>query len=403
MALDYATVKQCRVCGSVALADVWAQAQQPLAGTYLEEGQLGQEPRLPLTVAYCRACTHVQLREVMPAEVYRTYRFVGTGSAGYRDHLEAVAESFVHQHGIRGKRVLELGCNNGHLLKLLRDRGGNEVCGFEPSTALARECQRDGLQVHNEFFGSKTAATCPLKPVDLIVVRHVLEHIDDLQDFVGAMRSVMAPAGGGLVLIEVPDLDSILIKKHFSHFYHEHISYFSAAALAKLMAAHGFVAVEQRIVDIHGGSLYAVFKALPAAKTESSAQPAPTLEALQGFVTDAQRSFEELRVFLEDLRGGYRKVVGYGAAQRTTTICSLAGLTARHVDYFVDKNPHLTGLYVPGIRLPIHAPQRLQADRPDVLVLFATSFEREIMQEQEAFRKAGGRFVQLFPHPRIVQ
>ncbi|MBI4491941.1 MAG: hypothetical protein HY690_04015, partial [Chloroflexi bacterium] len=90
------------------------------------------------------------------------------------------------------------------------------------------------------------------------------------------------------------------------------------------------------------------------------------------------------------------------AAQRTVVTCSLAGLTGEHIGWLVDKNPYLHGLYTPGAHLRIDSPDRLRREEVDALVIFASSFEAEIVLEQRAFAQQGGRFISLFPEPRYL-
>jgi SAM-dependent methyltransferase len=105
--------------------------------------------------------------------------------------------------------VLEIGCNDGRLLRYLRDDGQKEVFGYEPAAVLRQACVNENLLVTGSFFSLDTVAECPITPVDAILVRHVLEHVDDLPLF---LRGIVAAlrGGGGLLILEVPDVASML-------------------------------------------------------------------------------------------------------------------------------------------------------------------------------------------------
>jgi SAM-dependent methyltransferase len=392
-------IEACRASGSTDLVDFLHFPALPVAGTYVTPGGEGQEALLPLTLAYCPDSALVQLREIFPPEIYANYRFVGTGSTSYTAHLEWCAADLMDRHGVRGKRVLELGCSNGRLLGLLRDRGDNAVFGYEPSTELQRECERAGIPSTNSFFSTSTLDRIPALPVDAVVVRHVMEHIDDPNDFVAAIGRVLAPEG--VAIIEVPDLRSILDRKLYAHFYHEHVAYYSPESLARLFARHGFEVVEHRVVDIHGGSLYAAFRRA-AGPAGPVAADGITLETCRAFAGELTRYFATLRDFFEAQRAAGVRIAGYGAAHRTTVMCSLARLGTEHVAYLVDRNPHLHGLKTPQAHLPISPPARLAQEPTDAVALFASSFEREILEEQRAFAERGGRFISLLPTPRYL-
>ncbi len=398
----YETRDVCRACGNDHINFPIKFDELPLAGTYVEAHERGSEPSLPMHVGICERCGFVQLREVVLPEVYTGYRFVGTASSGYRGYLDALAEELVERHGLKGKRVVELGSSNGYLLGLLRDRGQNEVFGYEPSHELRVSSQEAGLQVTGSFFGPDTTGELPFGGVDAVVVRHVLEHIDDIDGFIGAISDVV-PAGG-LLVIEVPDLDSILERKNYFHFYHEHLSYFTAASLSSLVQRHGFNVTGQKVVEIHGGSLLVFCER--EGSDPGAAQQSDVAAAINHFTTFADGLsvyLDSLAKFIGEAGASGARVAGYGAAQRTTNACGMAGLGQEHIEYLVDKNEHIQGYYTPGAHLLIDVPDRLRKAAPDIIVLFASSFEQEIMQELGAWAEDGGQFISLHPTPRFIQ
>ncbi|MBI4491383.1 MAG: methyltransferase domain-containing protein, partial [Chloroflexi bacterium] len=327
---DLRTLRQCRSCGGN-LVDFLGYDRVPVAGTYLSESDLDHEPLLPLTVALCEDCKLVQLREVLPDHVYRSYRFVGTGSAGYRAHLEWVAESLVARWGMRNRRILEIGCSDGYLLAQVRARGDNWVFGYEPSLHLRQACARANIPVSDAFFSARTVDRCPILPVDVVIVRHVLEHVDDLHDFLCGVTAALAPPG--ILVIEVPDIIATMRTGPYSQFYHEHLSYFGPTSLHRLLAQHGLHVLERTLVDVHGGSRYVVCSRANGLQAADAPPDEPDLDLSQAsaFAARVQAYFRGLREFVEAQRLSGTRLAGYGAAQRTVVTCSLAGLTGEHI------------------------------------------------------------------------
>jgi len=394
-------IDQCRMANSKELIDFLKFPPLPIAGTYINSDEEIIEQLLPMTVCYCPDSGLVQLREKFPPEIYIDYHFVGTVSDSYVSHLNQCALELANEYGIRGKRVLEIGCSNGYLLGKLRDMG-NEVFGYEPSLKLHKLCEASGIPSVSSFFSKTGLSICPFDKADALIARHVLEHIDDLTDFVHAIDQILA--ADGIVLIEVPDLNSILDRKLYAHFYHEHVNYFSIHSLVALFATIGLVPVSHRVVEIHSGSIYVIFKrkckSIVAISTESAREI--TEQSCRMFAEELQAYYKRLNDFMTTQKKKGLRLAGYGAAHRSTVMCGLGELGQEHFDYLVDKNPHLSGLKMPQTHLPIYSPEMLLTDMPDAVAIFATSFENEVITEQAEYIRRGGRFISLLPEVRDV-
>jgi novobiocin biosynthesis protein NovU len=391
----------CRSCGSNSLTYPIEFENLPVAGTYLTAQEIGSEPTLPMSVGICNSCGLVQLKEVISPSIYSSYQFVGSVSEGYRNHLQALSTDLVERWGMRGKRVVEIGASDGYLLRTIRDKGQNDAFGYEPSNALRSLCDEAGLDVTGSFFGPQTVHELPFAEADSVIVRHVLEHIDDLDGFVGAAEKIISP--DGLLVIEVPDLDSILRKDHYFHFYHEHLTYFTLGTLSSLVRRYGFIIKEHKVVDIHGGSLL-VFctrgREQHATVHQSSTTP---VDRFMTFASSMDSYIDSLKEFVAETNETGSPMSGYGAGELATNACGMAGLGTDQINYLVDKNERLRGYYTPGSHLLIDTPERLRSGDTEILLLFASSHEREVMQEQSVWSSNGGRFVSLHPTLRFIE
>src|SRR3954447_13284648 len=200
----------------------------PVPGIYPERASESVELQVPLRVVQARGSGFVQLAHRFDDSVYADYGFAAATSTAYRAHLEwfagAVADAFP-----RDAAVLEVGCGDGTLLSLLEARGFGDRIGIDPGRAAAG-CGR--ADVVSGYFPDDLPPAHHERDYDLIVLRHVLEHIEEPGPFVAALAARLRPDGE--LWIEVPDLDATLERDLWSNFYPLHCNYFAAPTLDRL-------------------------------------------------------------------------------------------------------------------------------------------------------------------------
>lgn len=391
----------CRVCFAQLHEELIAFDNLPVAGTYVSPSDLGPDPVFPLTLLRCTNCGLVQLRESLAPSFYKQYSFMSGVADGYKNHLSAIA---VHlgEHWQPGTRVLEVGCSDGTLLHMLSGFGFS-VAGFEPATSPAKVALEKGLAVSNQFLNADSAKRSGLEPAKIVIIRHVLEHIDDF-DAIFAGIDLLA-SRDAMLLIEVPDLNSTVKKSIFSNVYHIHPCYFDAETMSALLARHGWQPVGSTTVNTFGGSLLVWAQregsdalnrtTLTFEDISCGAAGGSTRERLEKFVIDWKTAAHATREFFDRLRDRGANVAGYGAAERTTSLMGVTGLDRSHISVVFDRNPNLVGRALPGNRIPIMDPETIGDHDLEYLAIFAQSFQEEIVSQQKSFLDAGGKFISL--------
>ena len=195
----------------------------------------------------------------------------------------------------------------------------------------------------------------------------------------------------------------------FDTVYHEHLCYFSATALRGLFARQGLHLNDVERIAIHGGSLriFVQKQDAPSARLLAMLEEERRIgldraDVFQAFAARVAAVGEELRGLLRRLRAEGKRIAGYGAAAKGTILLNFFRIGAEDLLWIADKNPHKHGLYVPGMKVPIVGPERIEADRPDYLLVLPWNHREEIMRQQADFARAGGRFIIPIPQPRIV-
>jgi len=213
----------------------------------------------------------------------------------------------------------------------------------------------------------------------------------------------------GVAVIEAPYVKDLIDHGEFDTIYHEHLCYFSVTALKNLFERHGLYLNRVEPLAIHGGSLR-LFVEKQDRPSESVLRYLGQEKQLglnrYGYFADFSARViqirNELSTLLRDLKKRGASIVGYGAAAKGTIMLNYVGIGRDVLDYVVDRNVHKQGRYVPGVRLPIAAPEKILAEQPDYVLILPWNFKDEIMSQQAEYRRRGGRFIVPVPRPAIL-
>jgi 2-polyprenyl-3-methyl-5-hydroxy-6-metoxy-1,4-benzoquinol methylase len=392
----YSEISRCRSCGANDFRSCYEVAPIPVAGIYYDKSGQPTDVRAPMTLLCCRSCGLVQLKETINPDIYQEYSFVGNSAAGYEQYLKGLATELSVDWDVKGKQVFEIGANNGILLGYLSKIGGNDVSGVEPSRKLCDEANASGVRVHRGYFNAHFADQHMRHTFDCVIIRHVLEHIHDLNETVRAVKRIMK--ADALLVVEVPDIESIVKENIFSNIFHEHLSYFSFSSLNHLMARHGFAVVRRKNVETHGGSLLLVYRA-GASGQQSGAL---TIESLDGFSAKARAYYTAVRNAITSLVGEGNVVHGYGASHRTFILLGNAGLDVSTIPVIYDNNRFLHNKRLNGLHSLVKPKESLREGNPGAVVIFASSYEDEIRRSLKNDFDFQGRVLSV-RYERIVR
>jgi hypothetical protein len=387
----------------------------PLANALLSDGQLGQpEARYPLDLVFAPESALLQLTlSVPPERLFSEYVYFSSFSNGMLENAKAIVTRLIRERHLGPDSLaLEVASNDGYLLQYYK-QAGVPVLGVEPAANVARAAVDErGIPTRTEFFGRETAQRLVAEGIraDVIHANNVLAHVPDLNGFVEGLRLVLK--GDGVAVVEVPYVKDMLDRCEFDTIYHEHLSYFSLTSLQRLFSRHAMAIFDVEHLPIHGGSLR-IFAA-PSRPGRAPASRVPALLAEEAgwgvgepaayvdFAQRVERLRTDLRALLARLKHDGKRLAAYGAAAKGAVLLNYCGIGPETLGYVVDRSTVKQGRYMPGVHLRIEAPERLQVDRPDCVLLLAWNFADEIMEQQAEYRRGGGQFVIPVPTPRVV-
>ena len=408
------TISACRSCGEPSLAPVVDLGRTPLANALLDPAAPLDEPTFPLVLVLCPRCSLLQITEtVKPDILFRNYLYRSSFSDSFLHHARAIAERMASGRRLGPQSlVVEVASNDGYLLRWYKELGV-PVLGIEPATNIARIAEQErGIPTLNEFFGMAVAERLAGegRRADVIHANNVLAHVADLNGFVAGFRRLVKD--DGVVVSESPYARDFLDHTEFDTIYHEHLCYYSLTALDHLFRRHDLLIVDAERLTVHGGSLRITATPERAGAVRSAAVDRLLAEESAAGVADptAHRGFggrvtqirDDLRALVTRLRHEGRTIAAYGAAAKGATLLNYAGIGNDSLLFVADRSTLKQGRLMPGARLPIVATEEILARRPDYLLILAWNFAEEIMQQQEAFRSAGGRFIVPIPNVRVV-
>jgi 2-polyprenyl-3-methyl-5-hydroxy-6-metoxy-1,4-benzoquinol methylase len=404
----------CRFCGAPLTQSLADLGSTPLSNSYLKASDLERmEPTYPLHARVCGSCFLVQLESFeSPEHIFGDYAYFSSYSDSWLAHARDYAAMATRRFGLNaGSRVVEIASNDGYLLRWFRD-GGIPVLGIEPAANVAKVAEANGIPSRVLFFGRATARLLADagETADLTAANNVLAHVPDINDFVAGFAIVLKPQG--VSTFEFPHLLKLMEHRQFDTIYHEHFSYLSLTTVNKIFAAHGLRVFDVEEVPTHGGSLRVFACRADAAHAETPAVAALLAREEAFGLTDLKRyaAFQEevkavkrdLLAFLIEAKRAGKRVAGYGAPAKGNTLLNYCGVRGDFLDFTVDRSPHKQDTWLPGTRIPVHAPEKIREEKPDYLLILPWNLRDEVMAQMAHIREWGGRFVVPIPEVTVL-
>ncbi len=405
---------RCRFCDAPLREFAVDLGLSPLSNALLRREQLAERERVYHLRPYvCEACWLVQLPEfASPETIFSDYVYFSSYSSSWMRHVEDYAASMLERCKLNADSlVVEIGSNDGHLLRAFVRRE-IPVLGVEPAANVAAAANSSGVRTEAVFFGALAAERLRSSygAADLIAGNNVLAHVPQLNDFVDGLRCLLKPSG--TITIEFPHLLRLIEETEYDTIYHEHFSYFSLAVVLRIFAAHGLAVYDVEELATHGGSLrifatHASHAAQPSRRVReiAAAEIAAGLESLacyKRFAADVRLSKGSLLDFFQQAHAQGKTIAGYGAPAKATTLLNYCEIGPQMLPFTADRNPFKQGRYIPGVRVPIEAPEKIEQTRPDYVLILPWNWADEIMEQMAFVRDWGGRFVLPIPKTVIV-
>jgi SAM-dependent methyltransferase len=337
---------RCRLCGGRHLSHLLSLNDLPISH-YLRKSPQDPDPRFTVGFHSCRDCGLLQIVQAIPADLL--YSEADTYTTGFQRprHLDDLITTAVARQD-PGKAI-DIGCNDGTLMEHLRRAGYATVVGLEPNAVAADIARNKGYDVYTGYLDQQQAERIVAEQgaFDTLFLRHVVEHVTDLDGFFAGVRALLRD--DGLLVLELPDVEESFAHGSPAILWEEHVNYFTRTLAELLLRRYGFEVRDRRTYVFGGGSMAFVAqkRAAPVSCALSLPDAGPTNDLLRLFAAGVERQKAELGDLVTLARSAGFQVLVYGAAPRSCLLVSVCQI-ADKIDFVVDDRQDIQNRLMPG-------------------------------------------------------
>lgn len=411
----YEERRACRVCGSSKLIPILDLGELHISAFPAPDEE--DAPAAPLDLVLCGgACGCLQLRHTTnPDLMYRTYWYRSGTNQTMRNALADVCRAVERVAQPKaGDLVVDIGANDGTLLSSYAAGTSLRRVGFEPSNIGLEARKHAGVEIINDYFRNQAPGFDALrKKAKAVTSIAMFYDLDEPHAFVKDVDALLAP--GGLWIIQIAYLPSMLTRNAFDGICHEHLEYYSLRSVGHLLGMNGFEIFDAELIELNEGSIRLYVRR----KGEAPGAPGPTprlAELLKAeddlglatpapyvkFGEDVARIKRDVVDFVRRAKREGKLVHGYGASTKGNTTLQYFGLGPEDVRAIWERQPQKWGRETVGTRIPIISEEEGRKAKPDYLVMLPWHFADEFLAREKEFQEKGGKFIIPLPHFRVV-
>ncbi len=392
---------KCPSCSCENLSEILKLGEIPLAGEFPRFEDLPIQSKHDCNLLICDCCGLVQIDTIIKDEaLFKDYRYLS--SISLSKHFADVAKILYDKFDLKDKKVVEIGSNDGVLLKPLMELGV-DCLGFEPSINVSEVAKQRGCNVINDFFNFENCRKYNISKIDLIIANNVFAHIYEINSVVKGIKSSLKD--DGVFVAEVHYLLDLVNRNQYDFIYHEHIFYHSLYALTKLFKSHSMTLFDFDLIDVHSGSIRIYVKNYLEDLNRKITKQIE-IEVNSGITTKIGMSefSKKVNKHINDCRDMINtlipnsEIIGFGASGRGNVFSNLLKLNTSHIKYIFDESPERTNRFIPSCNIPIVRYTNEYVDKEyDIVLIFAWNYSNMIMNKIKS-----KQYLIMFPEPTLI-
>ncbi len=396
----------CKITGNK-IKPFMSFGKMPIANGFLNKENFNNEFLFNMEVGFSKKISLFQLNEhPKPSLMFnKNYPFFTSSSKNMVLHFKDYFKWIKKNYGNNLKNIIEIGSNDGSFLKNFKTKK-NMILGIEPSKNVAKLANKRGVKTINKFFNSSTAKSLKKfkKKTDIICAANAICHIPNLKDLIRGIDILLSEKG--IFVFEEPYLGSMYKKTSYDQIYDEHIFMFSVTSVKKIFQIYGFDLINIQSQSTHGGSMRYVIARKGQYKIKQNVnlylknEKRKYIDSIKGclrFKKKCEFSKKRLIKKVNSIIKNGKKIAGYAATSKSTTILNYCGIDNKHIDFICDTTKDKIGKYTPKSHIPIVNMEYYRNNIPDYTFLFAWNHKNEIFKKEKKILKK----TKWFAHVKI--
>ena len=353
---------------------------------------LDSEFKYDMDVAFCTKCACFQVTNVPNKNLMfnHSYAYFASESKEMINHFYNLSQEIITKYLIGpDDYILEVGCNDGILLKNFSDQKIPHL-GIDASSNLVEKAKMDGINVKCAFFDDISADEIENEygKAKVIVLTNTMHHIENCNAVAKAISLLLSK--DGVLIIEDPYLVDMIDLGSFEQIYAEHNFIWCLSSYSYLFEMYGIYINDVKHFDKHGGSMRYYFSKKLSIKSKEvtfyeNVEKKNKINDLKTYVDFKEKSEKicsDLLKFVSDKVSKGYTVCGYGATAKSCTILNYSKITNNLLTCIYDSTPFKINKLTPGTHIPIRDAKLIKEDQPDFTILFAWNHKSEILKKE---------------------
>ena len=369
--------------------------KMPIANGFIKKNDIKKEYFFKMEVGFSKEVSLFQLNDhPKPKMMFnKNYPFFTGSSKGMTAHFRDYA-NWIRKNYLKDKKILmEIGSNDGTFLQNFKKNKIFSI-GIEPSANVANLSRKKGINTKNCFFDYKNVKKMKKihKKTDLICAANAICHIPNIIDLIKSVDCLLDKKG--LFIFEEPYLGAMYEKTSYDQIYDEHIFIFSGTSVQKIFDLYDMELIDMIKQETHGGSMryvigrknkFKISKNVNKVLDEEKRNNLDNIESCINFKKNCENSKLKLVQLLKKNISEGKRIVGYGATSKSTTILNYCNIDSNIIDYICDTTKEKIGKFSPGMHIPIVSVENFRKDDAEIVYLFAWNHKDEILKKESVF------------------